>query len=79
MSNEEYKDLVFQKSEENHIWINAFSCINPSDEFLANLGRMVLEKLNNKENLIPAKCITSPAMKKLAELSPQLILRINKS
>lgn len=79
MSNEEYKELVFQKSEENHIWVNAFSCINPSDDFLISLGQMVIDRLNEKDNLIPASYVTDPKMKRLAELSPQLILRINKS
>lgn len=28
-----------------HIWLNAFSCINPSDDFAADIGREVIRKV----------------------------------
>ena len=28
-----------------HTWLNAFSCIRPSDEFAADVGRMVIRKV----------------------------------
>lgn len=31
---------------DNHIWINAFECIRPSDELLRSIGRIVVDKLN---------------------------------
>jgi hypothetical protein len=29
-----------------HIWLNAFLCVRPSDEFLRDIGRAVLDKVN---------------------------------
>ena len=77
----EYKDMVYKQSEENHIWLNAFSCVSPSDEFLKGVGRMVLDKLNHKDCLIPGSGITSDidVMRELSEMGQQLILRVNKS
>lgn len=28
-----------------HLWLNAFSCINPTDEFAAEVGRSVIRKV----------------------------------
>lgn len=73
----------------NHIWLNAFSCVDPTDAFALMVGRQVLEMLNHKENLIPAPLdpndlqVMSPAaraaMVDIGALTPQLYLRINKS
>ena len=46
------KEDVIQKVQENHIWINAFDCIRPSDELCLRLGRTIISKLKNKDNLI---------------------------
>jgi hypothetical protein len=32
-------------ADANHIWLNAFCCIRPSDEFLLSVGRTVVAKL----------------------------------
>lgn len=29
----------------DHAWLNAFSCINPSDQFAADVGRTVISKV----------------------------------
>lgn len=29
----------------DHIWLNAFSCIRPTDEFAADIGRQVIDKV----------------------------------
>ena len=31
----------------DHTWLNAFACINLSDEFAAEVGRTVIEKVMN--------------------------------
>lgn len=33
----------------NHIWLNAFSTIRPSDDFLIGIGRSVLSQLNQSK------------------------------
>lgn len=67
---------MLEMAETNHIWLNAFSCIRPTPEFLQAVGQQVLDMLNNKENLIPAR---GEVGSKLAELTPCLYLHINKS
>jgi len=29
----------------DHLWLNAFSCISPTDEFAAQVGRSVIRKV----------------------------------
>jgi hypothetical protein len=36
-------------ADANHIWLNALSCISPTDEFLRGLGKTVLDKLNSSD------------------------------
>lgn len=81
MTKPAYLDLILKQSEQNHIWLNAFACIRPTDDFLIELGRKVLDMLNEKDRLIPSSGITSDieAMREISKLSPQLILRVNKS
>lgn len=81
MTETEYKDLVYQQAEQNHIWLNAFSCINPSDQFLKEVGKMVIDKLKEKDCLIPSSGITSDLkpLREISEMTPVLILRVNKS
>jgi len=63
-------------AETNHIWINAFKLINPSDDFLLDVGRMVVSMLKQKDNLIPARADHDD---KLARLTPKLYLSVNQS
>jgi hypothetical protein len=35
----------------NHLWLNGFSCINPTDEFLISIGRAVLNALKTTRYL----------------------------
>lgn len=81
MNEAEYKELAYQKANDNHIWLNAMNCINPTDEFKIKLADMILEKLNFESCLIPGSSIISDdeTLKKLGELTPILFLRINKS
>lgn len=81
ISKQEYLQMVFDQADSNHLWLNAFECIRPTDELKMKIGEWVLRKLNNKENLIPSDAITSDSevSRELAELTPMLYLRINKS
>jgi hypothetical protein len=81
MNEKEYSELLIKKAKGNHIWINAFNTINPTDEFKIGLANMILNMLNKRDNLIPASYITSDNenMQELAKLTPILYLSINKS
>ncbi len=78
MTNEqtEITDLDRRKLKaagDNHIWLNAFGCINPSVAFRLELADEILSMLNQKELLLPAgEC-------RIGELTPMLYLSINKS
>lgn len=81
MTEEEYALKATQRAKDNHIWLNAFSCISPTPEFKMKIGEMVLDKLNSKDCLMPSSGITSDldVMRELAELTPVLYIKINKS
>ncbi len=53
VSKEEKK--ILEKTEENHIWLNAFSCINPTDDFKKQVGEQVLSMLSQKDRLLKAR------------------------
>lgn len=75
-----YQRQVVESAEKNHIWINAFACVRPSDDFCAKLGRQVLEMLDQKENLIyPHQDSECEPMRAIGKLTPELVLRVNKS
>ena len=38
-------DLVHDHPGVDHIWLNAFSCIHPTDAFAAEVGRSVIERV----------------------------------
>jgi hypothetical protein len=61
------KDELLEIADRNHIWLNGFQCINPSDEFLKDIGRMILHKLDRSE------------MRDSTGISREIILTINKS
>ena len=64
----DYSDAEIRKEvDENHIWLNAFRCIRPTDEFLAEIGRLVLQKLHDSD------------MRDGLGISPTVIIRFNKS
>ena len=58
---------LVKMASDNHIWLNAFSCINPRPEFLQEVGRMIVDMLNTTE------------MSDHMGISPMIILTINKS
>lgn len=71
-----YQKDVLESASANHMWLNALSCINPSDDFLMQVGRQVLHMLSKDENLILSDFDGSA----FASLKcKELVLRINKS
>lgn len=67
-------DAEFREGAD-HIWLNAFSCISPSDEFLAGVGRDVVHRLNM------AHLRTAPIVDdgSTAGMSPACVIWFNKS
>jgi len=43
-------DLVQDHPGVEHIWLNAMSCIRPSDAFAAEVGRMVIAKVMSQRH-----------------------------
>lgn len=74
---------VLKAVEDNHIWINAFAIINPTDETLVGIGRSVVNML--RSNAIPSLMTIEPesenyeAFLKLSNLTKTLYLRVNAS
>lgn len=67
-----YRTDVLRSAEENHIWLNAFGCIRPTDEFKLQLADVILRMLADPESLIEMEPIGTLRQK-------CLVLRINKS
>lgn len=42
-------DEKVELANDNHLWLNAFHCIRPSDDFLIEVGRSVLSKLKSAD------------------------------
>ena len=75
------KKLVFEKATKNHIWINAFSLVNPTDETLLAIGKEIHAMLNDPDNLLPSYTggKSDEPIHTLSRLTPCLYLYINKS
>lgn len=58
---------IAAEAKGNHIWLNAFACIRPTDEFLAEVGRDVLRMLASSE------------MRDSWGVSQMVVLSVNKS
>lgn len=67
---------IAEMAETNHIWLNAFQCIRPTPELYEQVGRTVLDWLNQKDNLLPSG---ADHESKMAALTPKLYLSVNKS
>lgn len=64
--------------EDSHIWLNAFSCIRPSEKFLKEVGEMVVHRLNQTDLYTPGFGEPDERGHRAGE-SPLIYLRINKS
>lgn len=77
----ELRDAVLENAQKNHIWVNAFSIINPSDEVLKNIGKSVVDMLKQKQPLLPN--YYGPEMDgeitDLQKITPVLYMSINAS
>lgn len=81
------KDQVIQAVEDNHIWVNAFLLINPTDDIAKDIGYTVIGWLKNRDNLLPklldAAGETDPevreSLESLAKLTPTLYMSVNAS
>ena len=73
MTQDELDKKALEMAKANHIWLNAFQCVRPTEEFKRDLGGQILEILAEKQNLMPSG--TGP----IGELTPMLYLSINKS
>jgi hypothetical protein len=79
-TNAELRDAVLKSVQEHHIWINAFTIIRPTDETLRNIGRVIVEYLQNRANLLPAwHGETEGEVGDMAKLTHMLYLSINAS
>ena len=56
----------------NHMWLNAFQCVRPTDEFCAEVGRAVLQMLADRESTIESEY-------QLIGTERSLVMRFNKS
>lgn len=75
-----YDKAVMESAKHNHIWLNAFNCIRPTVEFKLRLADQIMQMLDCKENLIHNhQDSDNEALKRLGQLTPELVLRINKS
>lgn len=48
-------DLVRDHPGVEHIWLNGFSCVRPTDEFAADVGRAVISKVMAQSHADPLK------------------------
>lgn len=71
---EGYTEDVLRAVGENHLWLNAFSCIRPTEKFAAEVGFQVIRMLKERDRLINVRC---PLLEGGRE--QELILRINQS
>jgi len=77
----ELKEKVLKAANDNHIWVNAFSLIRPTEETYRNIGKAVVEMLQTKENLLPHYYGEDfdGAITDLQKLTPVLYMSVNAS
>ena len=73
---EQYTEDVLKSVKYNHIWLNAFSCINPTEEFKLQLANDILDWLNKDGRTI--LCDYSEPLRSTLK-QKELVIRINKS
>jgi len=72
-----YEADVLRSARDNHMWINAFACIRPSDDLKKSIGEYVLAKLADGESTIQADYDNFKVLRDLKQ--PEVIIRFNKS
>ena len=75
-----YQKAVLESAKQNHIWLSALHHIRPSDRQKIDLADTIFHWLNHRDYLIyPDQDHPNQTVRELGQLTPQLILRINKS
>jgi hypothetical protein len=69
-----YQAAVLKAADANHMWLDAFRCIKPTDTFATQVGHAVLHMLSQPGNLIDCHPQLPGAISQ-----KELVLRINKS
>ena len=79
-TNTELDRAILQSVEDNHIWLNALQCINPTDEFCQTVGREVIRMAMDRRICLPSR-VGEPEDKvsDLSNLTPTIYLRVNAS
>ena len=76
----QYQRDVIKSAAQNHIWLNAFFCIRPTDEFKLSLANQILFMLNNADYLIcDYQDSDDEVWREIGKLTPELVVRFNKS
>ncbi len=80
-TNKDLKEQVLLMCQENHMWLDAFACIKPTKEMAQQIGFSILNKLKDKENLLPSYHGDSDEteISEMQKLSKVMYIRINKS
>lgn len=71
-----YQKDVLESAANNRIWLNAFRCIRPTDEFKLEVADIIFSILNNPGNLILCDFDGGP-FESLKQ--KELVVRISKS
>ncbi len=83
MTNNDLRKKIIDSIDSNHIWINALTIINPSDDTYKEIGRTVVHMLNNRENLLPSfydgEKFKNDELTEIQKLTDCLYLYINAS
>ena len=80
-NNDQLREAVLNSVQSNHLWINAFSLVRPTDKTYIGIGRAVVEMLQTSENLLPnyyGPELDGP-ITELQSMTPVLYLSINQS
>ena len=73
------KDILVS-AKENHIWLNAFECIKPTVDFRLQLADTILRWLDDEHYFIyDHQDSKNKTLRDLGRLTPQIVIRINKS
>jgi hypothetical protein len=71
---------VLKNARSNHIWVNAFTLVKPTEQTYANIGRAVVQMMQDKSNLLPSYYGHSEGdVSELQRLTPTLYMSINAS
>lgn len=79
MTKDEHDKAILHSVEKNHMWINAFSLIRPTEETKIAIGEWVIDQLKDSESLVPSFYGDDDVAQELGKLTPQFYCRFNAS